>query len=161
MQRALPEGSLRALGVTTLPCDKATKARLKRLAGDTPLCLMVRELVDLAEGVKSGSGGQVPLPGQERLVSSNTIPAIKQEVVALRSEIATMLAVLGLSWPLLVGHALGKDSTCEFMVGDLARSLSALPNDIRTILQKALVSQAASSQQLSLTEGGDVTPKEA
>jgi hypothetical protein len=95
MQRAMTE-SLRAMGVTTLPCDKATKARLKVLAGDTPLCVKVKELVELGElveraerGESGGGGSQVPLPGHERLVSSNTLSAVNvklNKVIELLSQ---------------------------------------------------------------------------
>ncbi len=82
--RAMVEGSLRELGATAVGIDRLTHARLKRLAGDTPLCLKVKELVEEAERRElPGGGGQVPLPGQERLVSPNTIAALSSEVRSL------------------------------------------------------------------------------
>ena len=44
-----------------------------------PLCAKVKELVDMAEGITPGGGSQVPLPGQERLVSQNTIASVKSD----------------------------------------------------------------------------------
>lgn len=38
--------SLRGIGFTTVSVDSVTKERMKELAGDTPICEFVRELVD-------------------------------------------------------------------------------------------------------------------
>ncbi len=91
--RAMAEGSLREIGVCTLGVDKVTKSRLKRLAGDTPLCVKFRELVEEAEKRElPGGGGQVPLPGQERMVSPNNLAAIGAEVRALSGMVQEVLA---------------------------------------------------------------------
>ena len=39
------DDSLRAIGVTSVAIDKVTKAGLKRLAGNTPMCNKLKELV--------------------------------------------------------------------------------------------------------------------
>ncbi len=74
--QAMKEGTLHQIGVVTINVDRVTKSRLKVLAGDTPLCQKVKELVDMAEGVKPGGGFMAPLPGQEALVSSNTMASL-------------------------------------------------------------------------------------
>ena len=91
------EGSLRGIGVTSIGLDKITKARLKRLAGDTPICVKVRELVEQAEK-DSGIGGQLVLPGEERNTSPNTIASIGHEVRSLAQKVEAMSTAEVLLW---------------------------------------------------------------
>ena len=86
-------GSLRSLGVGMVAIDKPTLARLKRLAGDTPLSHKVRELVELGEALESagGGGGEIPLPGQERMVSPNTMSALNLRFQAVDEKLNAVL----------------------------------------------------------------------
>ncbi len=89
--RAMPDiGSLREIGQATLGVDKNTKARLKVLAGDTPLCAKVRELVE-AEELRQGGSSGIPLPGQERLVSENTISAMSAKLSRLEAMVSGLV----------------------------------------------------------------------
>lgn len=123
-QRAMAEASLREIGLATVNIDKVTKARLRRLAGDTPLCLKVRELVDMAEAAEGGGG--VPLPGMETATSRNTLSSISQRLDAV-----VKYAVLG-DMDKAIFKALGfpeheeRELTPQSIVRDIRRTSSRL-----------------------------------
>jgi hypothetical protein len=77
--------SLMSQGLTRIAIDKPTRAKLHELAGDMPVS---RYLRGIAFGdIKPGGSPQAPLPGQERLVSSNTLPAIASSINSLISRL--------------------------------------------------------------------------
>ena len=100
--------TLRGLGRATIGIDKPTQARLKRLAGDTPLCQKVRELIEQAERAEFGCSGNVPFPGQELLASPNTRATkadvsrleilLVAKVAALEAKITAMGDARGIKW---------------------------------------------------------------
>ncbi|MFC1904967.1 hypothetical protein ACFLXT_04320 [Chloroflexota bacterium] len=69
--------SLRAGGVSTLSLDQPTKAVLRQLAGDMPVSHYVRAL---AHRELAKRGGTPALPGQEKIVSEATLPAISNKL---------------------------------------------------------------------------------
>lgn len=63
-------------GVEPLSLDRQTKAIIRQLAGDMPLCHYIRSLVEL-ELAKTGK--PKALRGTERMVSDNTIASVKAD----------------------------------------------------------------------------------
>jgi hypothetical protein len=82
------EGSLRSNGASSIAVDIQTRAKLKELAGDMPVSHYVRELAFREDNKRSG----LPLPGQERLVSNSTLPAIASTLSELVSRFDILMA---------------------------------------------------------------------
>ena len=75
------ENSTRSIGKTTVAVDVLTRNKLKELAGSMPVSHYLREIAFAPP--KSDSGSPVPFFGQERLVSPNTIAAVKSDMAAI------------------------------------------------------------------------------
>lgn len=139
-KRAMVEGSIRDIGMATLGVDKVTKARLKRLAGDKPLVVKVRELVELGEQLEDANGEQVPLPGQESLVSQ--MPATKGDISRLNQILALSLVLPGVMVDTPEGVLKARDITAEglaYYERLMINRLRALPSGIRAaIVPKAI-----------------------
>lgn len=63
--------SLRAAGITSLPCDIPTRAKIKQLAGDMPVSHYLRLIAERELRNRPGA-----LPGMENYVSDATLPVI-------------------------------------------------------------------------------------
>ncbi len=114
-------GSLRSIGVTAVPCDVTTRARLRVMAGDMPVSHYLRAIAfgEIELPGKGSSGSQVPLPGQELLVSNNTLASLGAKIVALESKLAVLfLSFVGAS-TIQPGEVDSLDSLLQAMaVGD-------------------------------------------
>jgi hypothetical protein len=75
-------------GLTRIAIDKPTRAKLHELAGDMPLSHYLRGIA--FGSIKPDGGAQTPLPGQERLVSRNTLASVSAEVNALAAEVKAL-----------------------------------------------------------------------
>ncbi len=83
--------SIRAEGHSSIGLSKVTRSMLQELAGDMPVSDYVRVLAERELGVTGGGGSQAALPGQERLVSPNTIAALSSEVRSLSVMVSALL----------------------------------------------------------------------
>ncbi len=83
--------SIRAEGHSSIGLSKVTRSMLQELAGDMPVSDYVRVLAERELGVTGGGGSQAALPGQERLVSPNTIAALSAQVRSLSVMVSALL----------------------------------------------------------------------